>query len=131
MTLQEKLRARRRIAQNIKPVKTAEEIWKYILLEFESMTSIELRMGRIACVDIEKSDKRSLTLNQYILDADCGESNLQVARILLDEDCVNNFEDVMQEVAIKAQQEGCLVKSIKEKNYQTWAFAILLVPIRE
>lgn len=131
MTLQEKLRTRRKIAQDMKPLDSAEKIWEYILQEFDSMTSIELLMGKIACVDVEKSAPKSLTLTKYILDVDYAESNQRTATILLDEDCANNLEDVMQEVARRAQREGCRVEVVKEENYLGWAFEISLLPVEE
>lgn len=131
MTLKEKLRARRKIAQAMKPLDSAKEIWKHISQEFDSMTSIELRLARTACIEVEVSDQNKLTLTKYIEGANHGEKKMLAAKLLLTEDCAAKIEEVMQEVAQKAQQEECRVDFVKEENYLGWGFEIFLLSVKE
>lgn len=131
MTLKEKLRARRKIAQAMKPLDSAKEIWKHISQEFDSLTGIELRLARIACIEVEVSDQNRLTLTKYIEDANHAEKKLPVTNLLLTADCAAKIEEVMKEVAEKAQQEECRVDFVKEENYLGWGFEIFLLSVKE
>ena len=126
MTLQEKLKMRRNLGQNIKPIHTAKGIWQYIRMELETFSSIELPMGITASIEVERKEG-GLEFKKFICDSREERSSLPSARIPLDKDCLSNLENEMVKVGELAKREGCQMLTVKEDDYIAWGFDVLLM----
>lgn len=126
MTLQEKLKMRRNLGQNVKPIHTAKGIWQYMRMEFETFSSIELPMGESVCIEVEKV-RDGLQLKKYILESNLEKNNLQAAWLPLDKDCLENLEREMDKVSEMAKQAGCQIILVEDDDYIAWGVEVSLI----
>lgn len=128
MTLKEKLMKKRNNAISMKPVETAEEIWKCIASEFDGFTGLELKKGNIACVDVEQEDDK-IILTKSIGGVEervilTGKKYIQLGEKISTANIIEILKKVI-ELAKKESVHGWKVENDNEDcSYNAWGFDI-------